>query len=84
MVLSSKAQRAMILGDTVHCPLELTDPDFSLLADMDQALADRTRAAIRRELEGGHVSAAAPHFPGLQFGRMLPGQGKQGWLFDSW
>ena len=84
IVLSSKSQRAMILGDTVHCPLELMDPEFSLMADMDQALADRTRVAIRREMEGGNVAVAAPHFPGLQFGRLLPGQGKMGWMFDKW
>lgn len=84
IVLSSGAERAMILGDTVHCPLELMDPEFSLMADMDQALADRTRAAIRREIDGGDVRVAAPHFPGLQFGRLLPGQGKVGWTFEAW
>jgi glyoxylase-like metal-dependent hydrolase (beta-lactamase superfamily II) len=81
VVLSSGTDRALILGDTVHCPLELTDPDFSLMADMDQALADRTRDAIKRELDGGDVLANAPHFPGLRFGRMLPGQGRRGWSF---
>lgn len=83
-ILSSGAERAMILGDTVHCPLELMDPEFSLMADMDQALADRTREAIRREMEGDRVKVAAPHFPGLQFGRMLPGQGRMGWTFEAW
>jgi glyoxylase-like metal-dependent hydrolase (beta-lactamase superfamily II) len=84
VVLSSGAQRAMILGDTVHCPLELMDPEFSLMADMDQAMADRTRTAIRREMDGGNVTVAAPHFPGLQFGRLLPGEGKMGWMFEAW
>ena len=84
IVLSSGAQRAMILGDTAHCPLELMDPEFSLMADMDQAMADRTRTAIRREMDGGHVAVAAPHFPGLQFGRLLPGEGKMGWIFEAW
>ena len=83
IVLSSGNERALILGDTVHCPLELTDPDFSLMADMDQALADRTREAIRRELEDGQVLAAAPHFPGLQFGRLLSGEGRRRWLFTE-
>lgn len=82
-IISSGTQRALILGDTVHCPLELTDPDFSLMADMDQALADRTREAILHELEDGSAIAGAPHFPGLAFGRMLPGQGRAGWLFSG-
>ncbi len=82
-VLSSGTARAMVLGDAVHCPLELTDPDFSLMTDMDQALADRTRERIRREIEGGDVLVGAPHFPELQFGRMLPGRGKLGWMFNT-
>jgi glyoxylase-like metal-dependent hydrolase (beta-lactamase superfamily II) len=83
VVLSSQNERALILGDAVHCPLELTDPDFSLMADMDQVLADRTREAIRREMETGAVSVSAPHFPGLQFGRMLSGQGRRRWSFRT-
>lgn len=82
-ILSSGSERALILGDTVHCPLELTDPEFSLMGDMDQALADRTREAVARELEDGTTVAGAPHFPGLAFGRMLPGQGRAGWLFTT-
>ena len=82
-VLSSGTERAMVLGDAVHCPLELTHPDFSLMSDMDKALADRTRARIRREVEGGDVLVGAPHFPELRFGRMLPGKGKQGWTFNA-
>lgn len=82
-IISSGTDRALILGDTVHCPLELTDPDFSLMADMDQALADRTRQAIYRELEDGTAIAGAPHFPGLEFGRMLPGRGRAGWFFGG-
>ena len=80
-VLSSGEARAMVLGDTVHCPLELTDPEFSLMADMDQSLADRTRERIAREIEGGDVQVSAPHFPDLKFGRMLPGTGRRGWTF---
>jgi glyoxylase-like metal-dependent hydrolase (beta-lactamase superfamily II) len=83
VVLSSGKERALILGDTVHCPLEITDPDFTLLADMDQALADRTREAIKRELDDGTTLANAPHFPGLRFGRMLPGEGRRGWMFSD-
>ncbi len=80
-VLSSGEARAMILGDAVHCPLELTDPEFSLMSDLDKALADRTRAQIRQEIEGGEVLVSAPHFRELQFGRMLPGKGRPFWNF---
>ena len=83
VVLSSGAARAMVLGDTVHCPLELMDSDFSIMGDMDQALADRTREQISREIEGTDTAVTAPHFDGLRFGRLLPGEGRRGWTFTT-
>jgi glyoxylase-like metal-dependent hydrolase (beta-lactamase superfamily II) len=82
VVISDGTERAMLLGDVVHCPLELQDDDFNLLIDYDQELANRTREAYARELEGSNVRAAASHFPGLRFGRMLPGDGVRRWTFD--
>jgi glyoxylase-like metal-dependent hydrolase (beta-lactamase superfamily II) len=73
VVLSSGSARAMLLGDIVHCTLELMDDDFNLLVDHDQALADQVRTAYARELEGADIPVAAAHFPGLRFGRLLPG-----------
>ena len=37
---------------------------------------------VRRELEGSDVPVAASHFPGLQFGRLLPSEGTRRWTFD--
>jgi glyoxylase-like metal-dependent hydrolase (beta-lactamase superfamily II) len=82
VVVSSGPDRAMLLGDIVHCPLELQDDDFNFLGDHDQVLANRVREAYARELEGSGIAAAAAHFPGLRFGRLLPGQGLRSWTFD--
>jgi glyoxylase-like metal-dependent hydrolase (beta-lactamase superfamily II) len=82
-VLSSGVERALVLGDTIHCPLELTDPEFSLMGDMDQGLADRARTVLRDLIEGEpSIRLTSPHFPDLRFGRMLPGVGKHGWVFE--
>ena len=83
IVLSDGSERAMLLGDMIHCPLELMDPEFDLLVDMDQEAAIRVREIYARELEGGAVPAAGSHFPGLQFGRLLPGEGVRRWVFDA-
>jgi glyoxylase-like metal-dependent hydrolase (beta-lactamase superfamily II) len=83
VVLSDGAERAMLLGDMIHCPLELMDDDFDLLVDMDQEAAIRVREIYARELEGGAIPAAGSHFPGLQFGRLLPGEGVRRWVFDG-
>jgi glyoxylase-like metal-dependent hydrolase (beta-lactamase superfamily II) len=82
IVLSDGSAQAMLLGDIVHCPLELMDDDFNMLVDHDQELANRVRAAYARELEGGEIPAAAAHFPGLRFGRLLPSDGTRRWTFS--
>jgi len=81
VVVSDGQQRALLLGDVIHCPLELQDDDFNLLVDHDQELANRVREAYARELEGSDVAVAAAHFPGLRFGRLLPGEGTRRWTF---
>ncbi|WP_179044446.1 MBL fold metallo-hydrolase [Sphingobium lactosutens] len=83
-VLSSGEKRGMLLGDVVHCPLQLTDPDFSVMADIDQQLANRQRERVYREMVGDpNLAVAASHFPGLRFGRILEGAGRSGWTFVS-
>lgn len=83
IVVSDGNERAMLLGDIVHCPLELMDDDFNLLVDHDQELANKVREAYARELEGSDVPAAAAHFPGLQFGRLLSSEGTRRWTFGA-
>ena len=83
IVVSDGTARAMLLGDIIHCPLELMDDDFNLLVDHDQELANRVREAYARELEGSDIPVAAAHFPGLRFGRLLPSQATRRWTFDG-
>jgi glyoxylase-like metal-dependent hydrolase (beta-lactamase superfamily II) len=71
MVISSGPARAMLLGDVVHCPVQLLDDEWGGLFDVDPALARRTRTALARELEGRDIPIAAAHFPGMQLGRLL-------------
>jgi glyoxylase-like metal-dependent hydrolase (beta-lactamase superfamily II) len=80
IVLSSGAERAMLLGDVVHCPIELLDDEWAGMSDVDEALAKRTRNALARELEGSGVPAAAAHFEGLRFGRLIVAEGKRRWV----
>lgn len=77
LVVSSGEARAVLLGDAVECPLQLAEPDFYTMSDVDPALASRTREALWRELEGTQVAVSAAHFPGLQFGRVLTGSGRR-------
>jgi glyoxylase-like metal-dependent hydrolase (beta-lactamase superfamily II) len=81
LVISSDTERAMLLGDVVHCPAELLSDDWEMIGDVDRQLARRSREALARELEGSDIPAAASHFPGLQFGRLLTAQGRRRWTF---
>lgn len=82
VIVSSGDQRAVLLGDVVHCPIELLEDDWQMIYDVDRDLAARTREALARELEGTDIPVAAAHFPGLRFGRLLPGEGRRAWHFD--
>ena len=81
VVLSSGTERAMLLGDVVHCPAQLIETEWDGLMDVDPALAKRTREALARELEGSDVPVAAAHFPDLRFGRLLPAEGRRRFVF---
>ena len=81
IVMSSGTERAMLLGDVVHCPAELLSDDWEMIGDVDKQLAQRSREALARELEGSDIPAAAAHFPGLEFGRLLAADGRRHWAF---
>jgi glyoxylase-like metal-dependent hydrolase (beta-lactamase superfamily II) len=81
VVLSSGQERAMLLGDVVHCPAEMFSQDWEMYADVDAAAAARTREALAREVEGSGVLLGAAHFPGLQFGRLLTAAGSRDWNY---
>ena len=46
VVISSGTDRAMLLGDVVHCPVELLDDEWAGMGDVDPELAKRTRNAL--------------------------------------
>ena len=79
VVLSSRDARAFILGDAIACPVQLEEPEWSGLGDIDPKLARATQEAWAREVEGTDTLATASHFPGLTFGRVLRGEGRRYW-----
>lgn len=83
VVLSDGADRAVLLGDVVHCPAELVDEEWQTIGDVDPVLARRTATALAREYEGTGITVGAAHFPGLRFGRILTGEGRRRWVFDG-
>jgi glyoxylase-like metal-dependent hydrolase (beta-lactamase superfamily II) len=77
VVVSSGQERALLLGDAITCPIQLDESSWHSMADVDPALAVRTRERLWRELEGERTVGAGAHFPELQFGRVLAGTARQ-------
>ena len=79
VVISSGSERALLLGDVVHCPVQLVDDEWAIMGDVDPDLARRTRNELAAELESLGTVAAGAHFAGMRFGRLLPASGRRYW-----
>lgn len=77
VIVSSAGRRAMLLGDAVVCPVQLDQPSWTSMGDVDRELAHKVRERLFREREDGETLGAGAHFPELQFGRVLVGQGRR-------
>jgi glyoxylase-like metal-dependent hydrolase (beta-lactamase superfamily II) len=77
LVVSSGDERVVLLGDAIECPLQIEEPEFHIISDVDPDLARRTRELLWQELEGTDTLVGAAHFPELQFGRVLAGEGRR-------
>jgi hypothetical protein len=43
VLITSGRERALLLGDAITCPVQLDEPAWHSMGDLDVALADRTR-----------------------------------------
>lgn len=81
VVISSGAARALLIGDVVHCPVQLMAEEWAAIADVDPVQAERTRRALAVQLERKQVPVAASHFPGLAFGRLMTRGTERSWAW---
>ncbi len=80
VVISSGTQRLMLLGDAVHCPVQLLESEWGALFDIDPVLARQTRNALAAELEGRDTHVGFSHVPHLTPGRIVRAQGRRRWV----
>jgi glyoxylase-like metal-dependent hydrolase (beta-lactamase superfamily II) len=66
-ILASGGERAYMLGDVAHHPVQVTEPSWSPNADIDPRQSAATRAALFDRIEREHALIASGHFafPGL-------------------
>jgi glyoxylase-like metal-dependent hydrolase (beta-lactamase superfamily II) len=74
-VVSDAGERALLLGDVLHTVIELTDPEWEGMADVNPAAAKAIRNRIAGELAASGDAFAAAHFPEMAFGRLVTADG---------
>jgi glyoxylase-like metal-dependent hydrolase (beta-lactamase superfamily II) len=69
VLLESEGQKALLLADVMHAPVQVWHPDWSIKFDQNPELAAKTRASILKKAEHENILLAVPHapFPGLGF-----------------
>ena len=79
VVISSGTDRAVILGDTIHCSAQIEEPDMTFMFDVDPARAREWRDQLLAQLEDTPTMVGACHFSGSAFGRVVTGHGRRYW-----
>ena len=77
LAIVSAGERALIMGDVFHNPAQVTETEWALVADMDPALAARTRASMVDRSETENAPMAICHVSG--FGRVVRIEGRRYW-----
>lgn len=77
IVVSSGIDWAVMLGDILHCPVQIDMVQMAIIFEVDPVLGARTRERVLRELEDPSTVSAFNHFSNSVFGRILPGTGKR-------
>ncbi|MCL2586337.1 MAG: MBL fold metallo-hydrolase [Streptosporangiales bacterium] len=67
-VVSSGDERLLLIGDVMHSPAEVTDPDWEVVWDVDHAAAKKVRAELTRAAADRPDVIGAAHFP---FGQVI-------------
>jgi glyoxylase-like metal-dependent hydrolase (beta-lactamase superfamily II) len=79
VVVSSGTERAMILGDTVHCSAQVPEEDMTFMFDIDPVRAREWREQILGDAADTATMIGASHLSGSAFGRVVTGEGKRYW-----
>lgn len=77
--IASGGQRAILLGDVVLHPAQVTEPGWNSMFEMDPEVARRTREQLLEQVDREAMIMAARHFPDPGFGRIVRLEGRRCW-----
>ena len=79
ILITSQGERALVLGDAAHNPVQLHETDWVSRADMDPEVTRHTRRILMERLEREEIIVAAGHFKAPGFGKVVRLQGRRYW-----
>ena len=79
LTVASQNERAFILGDVAHLPLQIQVPQWNTKADVLPNLGIKTRRETLKKLAEQGIIVAAGHFPAPGFGRIIAGETHRYW-----
>ena len=79
LLVSSGGEQALVAGDIIVHPAQVTEPTWNIAFDADKEQASFTRAQLLDWLEADGITVAAGHIPGSGFGRIAREGGRLYW-----
>ena len=79
LAVTSQGERAYVLGDVAHLPLQIQVPEWNTKADVLPNLGIKTRRETLEKLAEQGIVVAAGHFPAPGFGRIVIDEARRYW-----
>ncbi len=79
VIIASDGEKALITGDVLSNPAQVSEPDWVSIFDADGAEAAATRRALLERIEAEGMTMVAGHFPRPGFGRVVRLEGRRYW-----
>jgi glyoxylase-like metal-dependent hydrolase (beta-lactamase superfamily II) len=79
ILIVSAGQRAIVWGDVIVHPAQVTEPDWLFAYDLDIGLARQTRRQLVDRIEAEGMTVLACHFPEPGVGRLVRLEGRRYW-----
>jgi glyoxylase-like metal-dependent hydrolase (beta-lactamase superfamily II) len=81
--VTSGGERLLLLGDAITCPVQLAEPGWRSLSDVDPGRAARTRLRLWGSLAEDRTSGVGAHFPRLAAGYVEGTDSAARWHVES-
>lgn len=75
-------RRLVVLGDVMHCQVQVVESTWTFRFDVDPDQAVATRERMLKELEDPNTLLAAGHFAGQVFGHVQPPSARRTWATE--